>query len=304
MPHTMPYVAPTSDTDKRDMTIFRGIAIVLGLLVIAGTAALAGERPREIGRTTEKEVNVVLSSAFGTVVISKGDPGTIFLAKLIHGEAQPPISISYSIRNRVGYLEIALGEESNNEDGKGDPWTFHGGEWDLEFCNAIPLSFDIELGLGKGELNLSGLQVKDFTLSTGASEVTMNFDEENTSSIEHLSIESGLSKFTGLNLGNANFKEFRFDGGVGTYYLDFSGKLKREVDVDVEIGLGILTLVIPSDVGARLSYEKSWISRLDCDRDFARVDGEEYITENFKSSVGRMNIRVESGLGSVRIRRP
>ncbi len=265
--------------------------------------AIPGEQFKSIGRTTEKEITVVLSSAFGTVMISRGEPGKVLTVEPVSGKDQPPIHMSYSIRNRIGYLEITLGEGENEDEPDNHRWNLHGGEWDLRFCDAIPLSFDIELGVGKGELNLSGLQVKDFTLSTGASEVTMNFDEENSASIEHLSIESGLAKFTGLNLGNANFKEFHFEGGVGTYYLDFGGRLSREVDVDVEVGLGVLTLIVPPEVGAKLSYEKSWISRLDCDKDFETVNKEEYITDNYNSAAGRMNIRVESGLGSVRIRR-
>jgi hypothetical protein len=274
---------------------------LLSLLPLAG--AKAGGQPRSIGRTTEKALSIVLSSSFGTVVISKGEPGTIYTAEPTSENGEPPIHTSYSVRNRVGYLEISLGEGDDEDNQDGHHWNLHGGKWDLRFCNAIPVSFDIELGVGTGDLDLSGLQIKDFTLSTGASEVVMRFDEENSSSIEHLSIESGVAKFTGLNLSNANFKDFHFEGGVGTYYLDFGGKLAREVDVDVEVGLGVLTMVVPPEVGAKLSYEKNWISRLDCDKDFENVNKEEYITDNYNRAAGRMNIRIESGLGSVRIRR-
>ncbi|MBI2474511.1 MAG: hypothetical protein HYV68_02305 [Candidatus Taylorbacteria bacterium] len=75
--------------------------------------------------------------------------------------------------------------------------------------------------------------MKDFNLSAGASSVKLRFDEPNTSVIEDMSIEAGLSKFTGEGLGNANFNHFKFEGGVGSYTLDFSGKLDHEVDVDV-----------------------------------------------------------------------
>jgi hypothetical protein len=275
-------------------------ALLLGLLSSGDVDG--GERQRDIGRTTEKEVNVVLSSGFATILISKGESGKVIIAR--PGSAdETPLHMTYAVRNRVGYLEISIGEGDEDEQGEYGHWSIPGGTWELKFCDAIPLSFDIELGIGKGLLNLTGLQIKDFTLSAGASEVTLDFDRENSESIEHFSVESGLAQFTGRNLGNANFKQFRFEGGVGNYYLDFGGNLNREVDVDVEVGLGVLTIVVPPDIGARLVHEKSWISHFDCDKDFAPVDNSEYITENYHLASGRMNIRIESGLGSVKIRR-
>jgi len=281
----------------------RAIATFTAMAALLINTGAAGGRHKEIGRTTEKEINVVLSSGFGDVSISRGEPGKIVIATPSDSGGIAPIHLTYSVRNRVGYLEIILGEGSEENEGENKHWSFHGGRWDLKFCDAIPLSFDIEMGVGRGELNLSNLQVRDLNLSTGASEVTLTFDRENTSLIDHLSIESGFSRFTGLNLGNANFREFHFVGGVGTYYLDFSGNLSREVDVNVEVGVGVLTMIVPPAVGARLSYDKSWISPLKCDKDFKVVDEQEYVTENYSDASGRMNIRVESGLGSVTIRR-
>ncbi len=276
--------------------------IAIALLLSETSTSMAGGR-REIGRTTENEVNVLLSSSFGTVTISRGEPDMIFTAEPLTEGEQPSVNVSYSVRNRVGYLELSLGEDLEEEE-KGDKkWSVHGGSWKLTFCDAIPLSFDIELGVGKGEFDLSGLQVQDFTLTSGASEVTLNFNEENSSVIERMSIESGVSKFNGLNLGNANFRQFRFEGGVGTYYLDFGGNLMREADIDIEVGVGMLTLVVPSRIGARLSYDQSWVSGLECDKAFRMMEEGEYMTDNYTDSNGKLNIRVESGLGSVKIRR-
>jgi hypothetical protein len=282
------------------------------LLLARPTLVAAGEPPddggtKEIGRTTEKEVNVVLSSSFGSVNISRGESGKIVVAEaLTKGTEDPKMNIDYDIRNRVGYMDVTLGEhreEGEHKHGSFKIHGFNGGKWFLRFSDAVPISFDVELGVGNGDFDLSGLNVKDFNLSTGASDVSLSFDQPNKSVIDNLNIESGVSKFTGRNLGNANFKRLRFQGGVGAYTLDFNGKLNNEVDVDVEVGLGVLTLIVPEDVGARIYYEKNWISRLDCDRDFHSVADNQYESDNFNSSSGRMNIRIDSGLGSVKIRR-
>ncbi len=290
------------------------IILIVGafLLVVVGSVAVGLElildTPfKEIGRTTEKELKVVLSSSFGSLHVSKGESEKILIADAAAGNSSDPrMEIDYDIRNRIGYMDIVLGEnEGDHERGKGSfkISNFDGGTWYLKFSNTVPISFDVELGVGNGDFDLSGLQVKDFTLSTGASDVSLSFDEPNKTFIENLSIESGVSKFNGHKLGNANFKRFRFQGGVGAYTLDFGGNITSEVDVDVDVGLGVMTIIIPSNVGARLFYEKSWVSRLDCDRDFLSVSDNEYETENYDSAEGKMNIRIDSGLGSIKVRR-
>lgn len=286
----------------------RPTATIPTLLLALSPLAASGQetiRFKEIGRTTEKEINVVLSSSFGTVILNRGESGKVVTAEAGDGTESSRMSVDYSIRNRVGYLETTLGDVQKDDEGKHSFSLkgFERGKWYLKFTDALPISFDIQLGVGRGDFNLSGLQVKDFNLTSGASDVTLAFDEPNATTIDNITIESGLSKFDGRNLGNARFKHLRFQGGVGSYTLDFSGDLRSEVDVDVEVGLGVLTIYIPRAVGARISYEQSWASRIDCDRDFEPTDESSFTSSNYGSASGKMNVRIDSGLGSIKIRR-
>jgi len=282
-------------------------AITLCTLLLSGIAGAQERMPaREVGRTTEKELNIVLSTSFGSLMVSRGDPEKMLIVETEQTEKPLQTFVDYSIKNRIGYADISLGDERKNDDGKRGSFNlkdFHRGKWFLKVSDAVPVSFDVELGVGSGDFNLSGLQIKNFTLSAGASDVTLAFDEPNTTRVENITIESGVSKFDGRNLGNANFRHFRFQGGVGSYTLDFGGVLKNEVDVDVEIGFGVLTIYVPRDVGARVVYDKSWMSRIDCDEDFVESATNEYQTNNYHEATGKMNVRIDSGLGSIKIRR-
>lgn len=269
-----------------------------------GTGAVSPTR--EIGRTTERELSVVLSSSFGTVSIVPGQPEKILIVQNLKGNPARSFAMDYAIRNRVGYLDLNLGEPEVREEGGDEKTTgaaFQQGPWELQLSPDIPVSLDVELGIGKGEFRLGGLQVKDFTLSTGASDVTLSFDSPNAGTIENINIESGLSRFQARNLGNANFKHLRFQGGVGSYLLDFSGSLTSEVDVDLEVGLGVVTVVIPSNVGARIVYDETWMSSIDLDPDFRTAGDNIYTTSNLGTAAGRMNLRVNSDVGSVKVRR-
>ena len=292
-------------------TRFTKIAPIVASLALMAAALPDGHaqesgRVQEIGRTTEKEIKVVLASSFGNVSISRGESGKIVSVESQSAAEEPPrINLEYTVRNRIGYLEINLGQDGKETTGKRGGihiGNMDHGTWTLHFSDALPISFDIELGVGRGTFEMTGLQVKDFDLSSGASEVELVFDEENPLEIENMNIESGMSRFDGRNLSNARFKHFRFQGGVGSYTLDFGGTLKNEVDVDVEVGLGFATIIIPKEAGARVLYQKNWVSSFDCDADFENNAENEYLTTNYYRVPGKMNITLDSGLGSVKIR--
>jgi hypothetical protein len=281
------------------------VALLLPIVFVRAFVLAQDEGTREVGRTTENELKVTLTSSFGTVKISRGEPEKMVVVQSSSDEGQR-MNLDYSIRNRVGYMDLSLGEGNQPNEGKKSSFhiaDFHAGWWALKFSDAVPISFDVELGVGKGNFDFSGLHVKDFNLSTGAGDVVLTFDEPNPTTIENMNIESGVSKFDGRNLGNANFKHFRFQEGVGSSTLDFSGGLHSEVDVDLEVGMGVMTIIIPPEVGARVTYDKTWASKLECAPDFNSTSDTEFVSDNYNRVPAKMNIRVDSGLGSIKIRR-
>lgn len=284
------------------------IAFAVAAFMGASCQAVAGTADtlaRQLGRTTEREVNVVLSFSFGSVTVGRGEGEKIVAVRGVAEQSGPRLAMDYAIRNRVGYMDIRLGEEEgeNAERGSGGIAHLNRGSWNLDFSDAVPISFEVELGVGKGTFDLSGLQVKDFNLSTGASDVTVTFNTPNQESIENINIETGLSRFVGEKLGNANFRHLNFQGGVGTYTLDFSGQLQHEVDVEIDVGMGSITIIVPSNIGARVFYKQNWLSSIDLEDEFTNEGEGEYRSANYATAEGKMNIRIGSGLGSIKLRR-
>jgi hypothetical protein len=228
-------------------------------------------------------------------------------------DRKPELNMDYYVRKGVGELNLEMhpeGKEVRSSD-DGDVTVhvnadvnFNNDEWYVELVEGIPLSIDAELGAGKSNFNLSGLIINDLSISTGASSSKLNFDERNTGEIKILKIESGVSKFVANNLNNANFERMQFEGGVGSYYLDFGGELKRDVKVDINVGLGAMTIAVPRDIGVKIKYEDSWLSNLSLDDDdFIRRKKGVYESQNYSSADGKMDISIESGLGSVKLKR-
>jgi len=287
--------------------------LLLLVLTSLGTSLLLtlASGYREILRTSEKELRVNLESALGKVYVSKGDPRKICTVSIKETDGEKGRGkVSYRVEKGVGDLDLELTryEKSRSDDLKDEDFKLEdledleSGKWYIRFTDAIPISFNVELGLGAGDFDCSGLMIKDFKMSTGASSVRLRFREPNKTALDYMKIETGVSKFVGEGLGYANIRRLDFSGGVGSYTLDFGGSMKENMDVKVEVGLGAVTLQIPREVGVRIQHEESWVSKIDVSRDMQRKQGF-YISDNYSSAASRMNIKVESGFGHVRIRR-
>jgi hypothetical protein len=174
---------------------------------------------------------------------------------------------------------------------------------DIKLSDAVPITFEVELGAGKGDIDLTDLQVKDLKISTGASSVNMNCSKPNPITADDITIESGVSKFRAEDLGNMNFRNLKFSGGVGSYELDFNGKLQQSAEVKVEVGLGSISVYLPPTVPARVEYDDNWLSSFSLDDGFEKIHSGLYETDDFQEASKRLTIRMESGLGSVKVRR-
>ncbi len=263
---------------------------------------------RDIPFTNERELKVNLDAGFGNINIEQGTFSQI-ISFNIDTDIKDDIAdyIDYSIRDRIGYLNISMSEilskESHKKKHSFRLSGFEDNNWTMKFTDAIPIAFDIELGMGKGDLDLTGLKVKDLNISTGASSVILRFDKPNDEAIDNINIETGLSKFKAYGLGNANFEHLKFQGGVGSYILDFSGDLKKEAVVDIEVGLGSITIYIPNKIGTKIYYEKNWISSIDLPDDFEEEEEDNYFSSNYYDTSGKINMHIEAGMGSVKIKR-
>jgi len=292
----------------------RQFVILISILFIAAHRdAFAQTVQRDIARTNEKLVNVELSASFGSVNVRKGDPGKIVQVsyRKKQNEKDASINLEYSKHNTTGELLIELHPEktkySRSKSGEMniqvDDVNIRSEEWYVGLTDAVPISLDAELGAGKSSFNLTGLRITNLSISTGASKSSLSFDEKNSAEMEELKIETGVSKFTADNLNNANFSKMSFESGVGSYYLDFGGELTRTVDVNINVGLGAVTVVIPKMIGVKIRYEESWLSNFSIDDDLVRKRKGTYESDNYESAPGRMNIFIEAGLGSVKVKR-
>jgi hypothetical protein len=280
--------------------VFPGILLLCGGIGFLQAQTLH----REITRSKERELSVTVDVSFGRLSVERGEKDKVVVIDYEdEKDDKEKLSISYDISGDKGKLKIKSKKSSHvwGDDDSDD--RINDRKLRLRFSDAMPISFELELGAGIGDINLSGLQVKHLKVSTGASSVELQCDEPNPIDAESVEIESGVSKFTASNLCNVNFRTLKFSGGVGAYKLDFGGKLRQDASVHIEVGLGSVIVNVPRHVAARLLYDDNWFSTFSLDSDFSKRRGGVYETENYEDAEKRLTIQIESGLGSVKVRR-
>jgi hypothetical protein len=165
--------------------------------------------------------------------------------------------------------------------------------WDLKLGD-VPMDLTIHAGAYEGEIDLSGVPLRNLTINDGASESRVTFESVNPQEMESFTYSTGASSTTLAGLANANFAALRFDGGAGEYTLDFSGELQRDAQVTINGGVGSITLIIPSTTAATVTVD-SGVGSVEHNGTWT-VRGDSYSTGANGPS---LTIHVELGVGSL-----
>lgn len=273
---------------------------VICLLLLSTLYAAEGRKTKlnhTIDRTSEETVyaRINLDQSFIKLRSSSAISG-VFSGEFLYDSDKP--EIEYRIVDDEGRLVIELSDDDYNEDEINiDLDDFDENECQLNFAPDLPLALNMKCGLLRGNIDFSDLRVVDYSLTAAAGKATIDFGKPNTTKLEHIDIENGVGKLQIYNLANANFESFDFEAGIGSYELDFSGKLKRSADVDIELGMGSMTIYLPREVAARIEIDQTFLSSLDIDGVFK--NGDTYTTENWEKAENRLDMRVTCNVGEL-----
>ena len=200
--------------------------------------AIAEPRPDE-----NQEMRLTVEMGAGDLNISGGADG------LVEGE------IRYNIeewRPQVTRQSSRLRISQDNLHNVRLPTNQVVNDWHLSLGNT-PLDLTISAGAYRGTLDLSAVPLTNLSISDGASQAEVRFEQPNLVEMTRFSYQTGASEVKIIGIGNANPEIFSFEGGAGSYTLDFSGQLQRDIDANVTTGISNLEIVVPQGVPARVT---------------------------------------------------
>ncbi len=292
----------------------RGMVIGLALVVLAGSA-LGCSLPRvpeinirvpqlEIGELRDEQVSVPLPEASsvqaevifgaGELTLEAGSTDTLLDAHFIYNIEGWKPTVSYE----DGLLKVQQGGDEKT-------WGVPAGnleevrnEWELRLSPAVPLDMRVRAGAGKGTLDFSGLALTALQADMGAGDFTLRFDQPNAARMERLTINAGASRLLVSDIGNAGPRSVRVQGGVGDMTLGFGGTWPTSTDVEINAGVGTLTLRLPQDVGVRVALKGA---ATDIEAPGFTRQGDAYVNAAFGQSETELRIEIRLGVGEVRL---
>lgn len=173
------------------------------------------------------------------------------------------------------------------------------GELRLELSRDVALRLGLDFGAVEADLELGGLNIEDLEINTGASETNVRISQPNAGDCRNADFAVGAAAFHVYGLGNLHCRSLSVDTGVGDVTLDFSGTWEQDMDADISVALGGITLVLPSNVGVRVNKD-TFLASFDAYRFTKR--GGEYYSDNWDRATHRLSLDISGAFGSIDVR--
>lgn len=236
----------------------------------------------------EDALRVVVEYGAGTLSINPASGNTLYRASLRYD------ANSFKPVARYANGVLRLGVDGGSVKGR----NLKSGRLDITLGQQVPLALDLKFGAAQANVELGGLRVSELKISTGASETKLNVGQLNPVNCSEMKLEVGAAAFTATRLGNLNCSRVDVSGGIGDVTLDFNGAWNVDSYVDIDMGLGSLTLRVPRGLGVSVR-KKGVLASFDSQQLVKR--GDTFFSENWESAGNRVTFNIDAALGSIRM---
>lgn len=266
--------------------------LVLAAALLGAAAPARGQEWRNVTSVRqiqgERALDVQVEYGGGDLRVRPAAGGLLYRMQMRYDERQMRPVTAYdraSGRLRLGVQGVRRNQRAQR-----------GGNATMELAPGIPTDLSLEFGAGRAELELGGLSLRSVDLSAGASETEVRFAAPNRVQAGTVRVASGASRLRMRGLGNARAERFVLDGGVGEATLEFDGAWARSASLDVEMGLGSVTLRFPRGLGVKIE-RAGFLTRFSPAGMVRR--GDAWYSNNWDAARYKLTVRVSAALGSV-----
>ena len=280
------------------MTRMRRLLTIAGGIALGASSATAQSwRTLDVSRQLADSAPTSVEVVYGTG--SFGVRGTanplLYHMQLRYDatRAQPRHAFDTAARK----LQVGVQKSEMRFSGRNDA---NAGHLHLELSRATPLDLSLDLGAVEADLDLTGLRLSRLHVESGASDAKLRFDSLNASTMSAFDVSLGAAGFRADRLANANAKDIRVKAGVGNVELDMGGQWTQDIDLRVEVTLGIVTIHVPADVGIRVALKKT-LASFDHEGLIER-DGA-WVSRNWDSAPHKLRVTAETVFGKLAVDR-
>ena len=225
------------------------VLAVLGVLILVamlhGGRVVTLQESQAVELQGAKTVRASVDLPSGTLDVAGGAP-RLLDANLRYRQRDGVPQVNYSVTNGEGNLDVTQ-ENSSHTHLAGS-----GNDWQLRFADGVPLDLDVNIGAGKGRMDLRGLDVNDLNIKVGAGQLNLDLTGPRKSDL-HVDVQAGVGSGV-IRLPKELGARVHASGGVGSvsahgmheegddYVNDQLGKTPATIYVTVQGGVGHITL--------------------------------------------------------------
>lgn len=242
-------------------------------------------------RASEEELDVRVRYGAGRLLIGPSTAaGDLYRVGLRYdSDLFDPITEYRSGRLEVGVEGTGRSIRLKNHDA---------GELDLRLSPDVPLDLDLDFGAVEADIELGGLRIRSLDIETGASDSEVRFSAPNPVPCERLGLSVGAASFRMEGIANANCRTLRVEGGVGDVTLDLTGEWRGDMEADIAMALGSITLFIPADVGVQVDRDTFLLGFEGAG--FEKRDGV-HVSNNWNTALHRLTVDLSGAFGSFNV---
>lgn len=278
--------------------VFAGM-LIAAVAALGARAAATEHKKVEVPSEGAKQLEVEIDLGAGILDIVPESMGPAAVFDVTYDERRVDCSVDYRLHGST--MRLTAESDYHNE---GKSIDTDDNDWQIRLSKGIPVSLSIDIGACEAEIDLGGLQLTDLSMDVGATETEITFSEPNKSEMEELRFEAGASSVRATKLGNANFRLCTFEGGAGSFDLDFTGQYRGESEIELNVGMGSADITLPAGVPCRIEgADGGFLSSVDVHGgDLDRISDDVYESPDFDEATTRIILRVDMGVSSVDIR--
>ncbi len=266
--------------------------------LLGAVPVLAEVEQSEVKVDADGAERIVLDLEFGAgeIWINSSDQAEAAIFDITYDTRSIEYHVDYEVRNGTGWIEAKSNMlEDTNLDTEAN-------EWRIDLSTRYPLAIEIKIGACDAEFDLGGLMLEKLDLEVGAASAAIEFSRRNETRLREIRIEAGAASLDMRDVGNANFDLFEFEGGAGSFDLDFRGEYRGKSEIVLEVGFGSVDIVLPDDVPVRIVAEEAgFLSSVEVHGRDLRYRDDSWESDDYESAETRILVRLDVGVGSTDI---
>ncbi|WP_420630549.1 toast rack family protein [Candidatus Leptofilum sp.] len=237
----------------KKLTIF---VLLGGMFLLAGCISQVAVGPTQTDSQSVElgdvdSVRVEIKMGIGELDVTSGASNLLDAEFTYNIEDWKP-EVNYETRGDIGELQITQpGGEIN-----GIPDDNIEYRWEIALQNDVPMSLDVDLGVGESNLTLGGLQLQTLVVDTGVGESTIDLtgnwqddvDVEINGGVGEATIylpdNVGLRVEANTGIGSLVVNGLQREGDSDLYTNESYGNADVNMTVDISGGIGEITVLV------------------------------------------------------------